>query len=152
MAASIAIVSLMLLIGVTGNYNFFNLLTVVLCITLLDDRVLRRFVPRTLRASLIGSTDGLRDASDSIGRSPALRIPARVGAVAALILLLAISGMAFVEEMVRTQPPGGVGGTAGAILDWSERRLLTWGRPWLPCSARTVMPTTSLDLYGDVGE
>ncbi len=37
-----ALVFLQLLIGLTGNYGFFNLLTVVLCLVLLDDRALRR--------------------------------------------------------------------------------------------------------------
>jgi hypothetical protein len=40
----------MLLVGLTGNYGFFNLLTVVLCLPLLDDRLLRRFVPRRFSA------------------------------------------------------------------------------------------------------
>ena len=31
-------ISLQILIALTGNYNFFNLLTVVLCIGLIDDR------------------------------------------------------------------------------------------------------------------
>ena len=44
--AAASIVALMLLVGLTGNYGFFNLLTVVLCLPLLDDRLLRRFVPR----------------------------------------------------------------------------------------------------------
>jgi hypothetical protein len=35
----------MVLIGLTGNYGFFNLLTVVLCLPLLDDRLLLRIVP-----------------------------------------------------------------------------------------------------------
>ena len=34
-------VALELLILATGNYNFFNLLTIVLCVALLDDRLLR---------------------------------------------------------------------------------------------------------------
>lgn len=33
-------VSLQILIALTGNYNFFNLLTVILCLGLIDDRVL----------------------------------------------------------------------------------------------------------------
>lgn len=33
-------VSLQVLIIATGNYNFFNLLTVVLCLSLVDDRFL----------------------------------------------------------------------------------------------------------------
>jgi hypothetical protein len=36
-----AIVFLMVVISATGNYGFFNLLTVVLCIPLLDDRAVR---------------------------------------------------------------------------------------------------------------
>lgn len=38
-----------LMIAATGNYTFFNLLTIVLCFSLLDDQHLRRFVPRRLR-------------------------------------------------------------------------------------------------------
>jgi predicted DCC family thiol-disulfide oxidoreductase YuxK len=40
-----AITFLMILIAATGNYCFFNLLTVALCVLLLDDAALRRFVP-----------------------------------------------------------------------------------------------------------
>ncbi|MGO9608483.1 MAG: lipase maturation factor family protein [Verrucomicrobiia bacterium] len=43
--AAAAITTLMILIAATGNYCFFNLLTVALCILLLDDAALRRFVP-----------------------------------------------------------------------------------------------------------
>jgi hypothetical protein len=37
---------LMLLISLTGNYCFFNLLTVALCVLLLDDQFLARFLPK----------------------------------------------------------------------------------------------------------
>src|SRR4029079_2852364 len=36
-------------IALTGNYTFFNLLTIVLCFTLFDDQHLRRFVPARIR-------------------------------------------------------------------------------------------------------
>jgi lipase maturation factor 1 len=36
------------LIAVTGNYAFFNLLAVTLCVLLLDDQFLRRILPRVL--------------------------------------------------------------------------------------------------------
>ncbi len=39
--AFVAFVFLELLIFATGNYNFFNILTIVMCLALLDDRVLR---------------------------------------------------------------------------------------------------------------
>jgi predicted DCC family thiol-disulfide oxidoreductase YuxK len=37
-AGALAIATLMLLIAATGNYGFFNLLTIVLCVACLDDR------------------------------------------------------------------------------------------------------------------
>ncbi len=42
-AAFVALVFLQVLIGTTGNYGFFNLLTLVLCTLLLDDAVWRGF-------------------------------------------------------------------------------------------------------------
>ena len=36
------LISLQLIIGMTGNYNFFNLLTIALCLLLIDDQVWRR--------------------------------------------------------------------------------------------------------------
>jgi predicted DCC family thiol-disulfide oxidoreductase YuxK len=39
-------------IAVTGNYTFFNLLSVVLCLPLLDDRALLRFLPANWRERL----------------------------------------------------------------------------------------------------
>ncbi len=44
--AAAAIVLLMVLISATGNYGFFNLLTAVLCIPLLDDRAWRALLCR----------------------------------------------------------------------------------------------------------
>lgn len=46
--AAAGTIFLMLLIGATGNYTFFNLLCVALCITLLDDAALAKFLPRWL--------------------------------------------------------------------------------------------------------
>ncbi len=48
-ARIVAFAGLMLLqimIGATGNYGFFNLLSVALCVTLLDDAALPRFISR----------------------------------------------------------------------------------------------------------
>ncbi len=44
--AASAVVALMLVIGATGNYGFFNLLTIVLCIPLVDDDAWRRILPK----------------------------------------------------------------------------------------------------------
>src|SRR5262249_30985309 len=44
--ACLALLALQLFILLTGNYCFFNLLTMVLCITLLDDAALQKCLPR----------------------------------------------------------------------------------------------------------
>src|SRR5947208_10960305 len=36
-------------IAATGNYGFFNLLTIALCVLLMDDALLWRLIPRRLR-------------------------------------------------------------------------------------------------------
>jgi len=51
--AAAAIVFLQTLIGLTGNYAFFNLLTVALCVFLLDDAALRRWFPDRLAQALL---------------------------------------------------------------------------------------------------
>ena len=48
LSAGALLMVLQLLIAATGNYGFFNLLTVVLCLTLLDDQVLKRVLPRQI--------------------------------------------------------------------------------------------------------
>ncbi|HVM94755.1 MAG TPA: lipase maturation factor family protein [Candidatus Acidoferrales bacterium] len=48
--AAVAFTALMLFIGATGNYGFFNLLAIVLCLPLLDDRIFSRLLrPLTRR-------------------------------------------------------------------------------------------------------
>ena len=51
--AGIAIVFLQVLILLTGNYTYFNLLTIALCIPLLDDRALAR-ITRSTAVSPVG--------------------------------------------------------------------------------------------------
>jgi len=49
------LISLQIVIGLTGNYNFFNLLTIALCLLLIDDSVWRRTSAATTdRRSRIG--------------------------------------------------------------------------------------------------
>jgi predicted DCC family thiol-disulfide oxidoreductase YuxK len=45
----VAIAFLQILILLTGNYTFFNWLTLALCLLLLDDFVLQRFIPSSIR-------------------------------------------------------------------------------------------------------
>ena len=46
--AACCIVLFQALIVLTGNYNFFNLLSIAMCVLLLDDASLRRFLPQRL--------------------------------------------------------------------------------------------------------
>jgi len=50
MAGGLALVFLQVLIMLTGNYTFFNWLTLALCLLLFDDSALSRLVPRKLSA------------------------------------------------------------------------------------------------------
>ena len=52
LAAAGVLAWLQLLIIATGNYAFFNLLSIVLCIPALDDAAIRRALPRRVRALL----------------------------------------------------------------------------------------------------
>lgn len=91
------------LIALTGNYTFFNLLTVTLCVLLLDDGFLRRFWP--------GGKTAYRGDIPFRTRGPLLpRL--RVGLLAAVVLLLTlfqVSGLAG-----RVQPPVAV----QQLMDW----------------------------------
>ena len=71
------LISLQVLIFLTGNYTFFNLLTVALCVFLFDDYKLERLVPRRVRQGF-----GQRE-------RPFER--AFAGVVAAVILLLGVA-------------------------------------------------------------
>jgi lipase maturation factor 1 len=115
-AGALAVIGFMGLIAGTGNYGFFNLLTAVLCVTWLDDAFLVRLVPGRWRTRL---------ASRLRADPPAAIEPERGGATRARRLAYAIvvaavayaSSLAFVEEMVRTRPPGRIHGLAGRLLD-----------------------------------
>ena len=50
--AAVSVLALEILIALTGNYNFFNLLTMLLCVFLLDDAALQRLVPARLAARI----------------------------------------------------------------------------------------------------
>jgi len=84
------ILALQILIFLTGNYTFFNLLTVALCLLLLDDAFLARFVPRRF-ARPAAESQGASPGAPSGRRAPARRALAMV--VATVTLLVSISEM-----------------------------------------------------------
>jgi lipase maturation factor 1 len=75
-----ALVFLQVLIAATGNYCFFNLLALALCILLLDDEVLNRVMPSGVKDRLARPLPGAR-------RWPRWLL----GSVAALLLLVTTS-------------------------------------------------------------
>lgn len=77
MLAAIGVVSLQLLILATGNYGFFNLLAIALCVPLLDDSVLPALWP--------GGHDALATVQRQTFEQPRFRITAFVGAVVVLM-------------------------------------------------------------------
>jgi predicted DCC family thiol-disulfide oxidoreductase YuxK len=85
-------VLLQVMIMATGNYGFFNLLTLVLCIPLLDDAYLCRVVPAFMRPPR-------PDADRPVARrANGGRLPAFLrGAVAAVLVFL--SGVQFVSRV-----------------------------------------------------
>jgi hypothetical protein len=67
-----AIVSFQLMIALTGNYTFFNWLTIALCVPLLDDVFLRRLLPAKLDTRFNDAVGELRimHADPSLNPSP----------------------------------------------------------------------------------
>jgi len=130
-AGAFVLVGLQGLIAGTGNYGFFNLLTVVLCVTWLDDAFLLRFVPERFRAAT--------DASTSRVRVKARRLAYTV----AVLVFAYASSLTFVEEMVRTRPPGRIGGLPGKMLD-AGALYVDAGEPLLTL----IEPFRSISGYG----
>ncbi len=65
---------LQLLIALTGNYNFFNLLTMLMCVFLFDDAAVRRLFPRRLELRVQNSAP----------------VPGRAATAAAAVLALLV--------------------------------------------------------------
>lgn len=95
--ACLAQVFLQVLIILTGNYNFFNLLTVALCVCVLDDQVLARLLPRVIGSG--GVASGART------RMPAVQ---RVAIPPLALCIVAVSGIwlhdVFIESGKLTRP------------------------------------------------
>jgi hypothetical protein len=93
LAACAALVALQTLILLTGNYAFFNWLTLALCLLLLDDQAVAKVLPAALRARF---APGLRQSPPIEGRPRWGRVvaaPLAAGVVAvSSIQLLAMFG------------------------------------------------------------
>jgi hypothetical protein len=99
-------VGLQLMIGGTGNYGFFNLLTFALCVLLLDDAVLRRAIPARWRP----------EAVDAERARPRGWGPARVAFACLAVPLLALSLLRATDRLgVSPWRPGPLVGLGRAI-------------------------------------
>lgn len=117
-------VFLMLMISLTGNFGFFNLLTVVLCVPLIDDACFGRRLPQATPS-----------------RSRHL---ARIARVVPVAVVIAISALTLVQELVRTVPPQG-GGISAALAGGAKRWILSWSQPTV---LRWTDPFRSINGYG----
>ena len=91
--SGVSIAMLMALIALTGNYGFFNLLTIVLCIPLLDDAALRRMLPGRF------VQDAGRDQDSKWNTWPGV----------APALIIALTGAIFFAGTFGDRPPGWLG-------------------------------------------
>ena len=115
---------LQILIAATGNYGFFNLLAIVLYLSLLDDAT----IASLLRLGV--STAGMR--RDARRPAPSWRRHARAGAT---VLLLGLSAVAMVREIRRPAPmPAGADTLLGnvapfrSVNDYGLFRVMTTER------------------------
>ena len=100
--AAVCIVGLNLLIFVTGNFTFFNLLAIALCLFLVDDAVLRRWLPGLIQRLLTGIP------------VPEMRLLLRNGALTLLVAAILFLG---VFQMVGTFA-GSVPGGPATVMRW----------------------------------
>jgi predicted DCC family thiol-disulfide oxidoreductase YuxK len=114
------IAGLQLLIALTGNYCFFNLLTISLCVLLLDDAFLRRWLPRRLAGYFAGSDSTaarVAEDADAQRRTSPLGRAGKVIRAALAVVILIISG----SEMLGTFGMGGAVPTfARELVNWQE--------------------------------
>ena len=126
LGACAGLVLLQVVIGATGNYGFFSILSVVLCLTLVDDRAWARALPSKLvdRARVIEDEDddGDDEERDRTSRTGWHRSLAAVGAMA----LFALGGLTFAREIASTVERSG---RPSLDLSWSDQ-VVGWVQPF----------------------
>jgi len=101
MFAAGCIIVFQFLIVLTGNYNFFNLLTILLCVFLFDDAALRRLLPKAL-ASRVAIVRATRTATRAAAALALIVIPVGVDRISRL---LAQRPLPLVERMTDALAP-----------------------------------------------
>lgn len=121
-----AVTALMqLLIIATSNHNFFNLLTLLLCLFLLDDRALRRLLPPGLVSRLGGATR----AAGGVVRAAMVAAAGLVVAVSLATMYPMVTGRGLptaMESLAAIGPRYGIGNSYHVFPNMqTERQELT---------------------------
>lgn len=104
------VAALMVLILLTGNYGFFNILAIVLCVPLLDDELLGRLAPGRLRMYV-----------DELGFHESESYPRFVFGLAAAAILVPLSVGSMARESIATSiRGGGLPQSAAVLLKWTD--------------------------------
>ena len=138
LVAFVLLVALQLAIAWTGNYGFFNLLTIVLCVSLLDDQQVERFLPALSQRRL--ASPSARDLGE-VMRGGFVSGTLRV--VLAMVMVTA-SFLVTIRELERTTPRGDRAGKVGEALEWCRKNVSPRGQPLLEILA----PFHSVNGYG----
>jgi lipase maturation factor 1 len=85
--AATMLVGLQCLIAVTGNYAFFNLISVALCLTLLDDSMLRRLAPAFMGSASTSPARAQHSGARRIVASAFVRWPMVAAAILAAVTI-----------------------------------------------------------------
>lgn len=122
LAGLIALLALMLLIALTGNYGFFNLLSALLCLVLLDDAVVHRLWPR--RWSLPPVRDEIIKTPTHSLKACQHGLPVLRAAVTVLVACyLALAGLQGVSELIAT---AGYADTLPKAWHTARSKLAPW--------------------------
>ncbi len=106
--AAVVTIATQLAILATSNHNFFNLLTIVLCLFLIDDQALNRLLPQGLARRLLEAGPQ----AEAVGPWPG-RL---VAALAALILV--VSGLQMWEFLARQRLPQPLAAAVQQVSAW----------------------------------
>ncbi len=101
---AVALVFLQTLIFLTGNYTFFNLLAIALCLFLLDDAVVQRLLPTRAIEKIRANTARRKES-----------VFERVSVIAVAIIIFLVSGFQLARIVEISAPP-----PVRALANWIE--------------------------------
>jgi hypothetical protein len=125
------LIGLQIVIEATGNFGFFNLLSIVLCVPLLDDRLLSSMSPaRWVNVQSFRQSERKQVSNWYL-------VP--------LVLICVVSCLTFVREMAWTVNREALPRSVVWMLDTTDRVLLSWGQRYI---LRWTNPFHTINGYG----